>query len=171
MPSNKPERIGKLRKQKLAEAIQVLADLQFGPKQRNEIAAYSLLALVELRPNLPWADCQAPLRGITPIIDFIAEAYGVRYAPNTRETIRDEAVKFFVETGLVLRNPDDPNRPTNSGKTAYQIQPSALTLLRSYGTLEWEHRLRIYLETRQAIKDEINRKRTVARIPVTLPDG
>jgi hypothetical protein len=171
MPSNKPERIGKARKQKLAEAVKALTDLEFGPKQRNEIAAYSLLSLLDLRPSLPWADCQAPLRGITPIIDFIAEAYGVRYAPNTRETIRDEAVKFFVEAGLLLRNPDDPNRPTNSGKTVYQIEPSALALLRFYGTLEWEPRLRIYIESREAIKNEINRKRNVARVPVTLPDG
>src|SRR5208283_5718986 len=110
---------------------------QFGPKQRNETAAYALLAMLDLRPTLPWAEAQAPLRGITPIIDFIAEAYGVRYAPNTRETIRDDAVKFFVEAALLLRNPDDPNRPTNSGNTVYQIEPAALALLRKYGTKEW----------------------------------
>ena len=48
---------------------------------------------------------------------LIAPSYGVRYAPNTRETIRDDAVKFFVGEGLVIRNPDDANRPTHSGKT------------------------------------------------------
>jgi hypothetical protein len=111
--------------------------LQFGPKQRNETAAYTLLALLDLQPDAAWADAQAPLRGITPIIDFIATAYGNRYAPNTRETIRDDAVKFFVEEGLLLRNPDDPNRPTNSGKTVYQIEPTALALFRKFGTLEW----------------------------------
>ena len=62
-------------------------------------------------PDAAWADAQAPLCGITPIIEFIATAYGNRYAPNTRETIRDDAVKFFVEEGLLLRNPDDPQPP------------------------------------------------------------
>jgi hypothetical protein len=145
--------------------------LQFGPRQKNETAAYSLLALLDLRPEISWAEAQAPLRGITPIIDFVAEAYGIRYAPNTRETIRDDAVKFFVEAGLLLRNPDDPNRPTNSGKTVYQIEPSALALLRTFGTKGWTPALKKYLASRESIKHEIARKRNLARVPVTLPDG
>src|ERR1700744_5507644 len=107
MPANPSKHSSSSRKGKLAEAVATLTALEFGPKQRNETAAYTLLALLDLRADLPWADAQAPLRGITPIIDFIAVAYGVRYAPNTRETIRDDAVKFFVEAGLLLRNPDD----------------------------------------------------------------
>src|SRR2546425_7618 len=128
MPADKPNRKAAARRRRLAEAIEALTALQFGPKQRNETAAYTLLALLDLQPDVPWADAQAPLCGITPVIEFIASAYGVRYAPNTRETIRDDAVKFFVEAGLLLRNPDDPQRPTNSGRTVYQIEPSALAL-------------------------------------------
>ncbi len=171
MPTNKPNRLDGARKHKLAQTGEILTALQFGPKQRNEIAAFTLLALLDLRPDIPWSKAQAPLRGITPAIDFIAAAYGVRYAPNTRETIRDDAVKFFVEAGLVLRNPDDPNRPTNSGKTVYQIQPSALALLRTFGTKKWMPALEKYLASRESIKHEIARKRNLARVPVTLPDG
>lgn len=171
MPTNKSGSLARSKKQKLTEAVEALTAFQFGPKQRNETAAYTLLAMLDLRPEVPWADAQAPLRGITPIIDFVAEAYGVRYAPNTRETIRDEAVKFFVEAGLLLRNPDDPNRPTNSGKTVYQIEPSALAMLRTVGTSHWASTLKTYLASREAIKHEIVRKRTLARVPVTLPDG
>jgi hypothetical protein len=171
MPADKPHRKTAVRKRRLAETIEALTALQFGPKQRNETAAYTLLALLELQPDAPWAEAQAPLRGITPVIDFIAEAYGVRYAPNTRETIRDDAVKFFVEEGLLLRNPDDPSRPTNSGKTVYQIEPSALALFRKFGNLHWALALRHYLASREALKHEIARKRALARVPVTLPDG
>jgi hypothetical protein len=171
MPTNQLNRSEQSRKKRLTEAVAVLSALEFGPKQRNETAAYTLLAMLDLRPELPWADAQAPLRGITPIIDFVADAYGQRYAPNTRETIRDDAVKFFVEAGLLLRNPDDPNRPTNSGKTVYQIEPTALAMLRKVGTAQWSPTLKIYLASLEAIKNEIARKRTLARVPVTLPDG
>lgn len=171
MPADKPNRKAAARKKRLAETIEVLTALQFGPKQRNETAAYTLLALLDLQPDAAWADAQAPLRGITPIIDFIATAYGNRYAPNTRETIRDDAVKFFVEEGLLLRNPDDPNRPTNSGKTVYQIEPTALALFRKFGTLDWTPALAHYLASRENLKHEIARKRDLARVPVTLPDG
>jgi hypothetical protein len=171
MPKHKPAHSAQSGTPRLADAVEILTALQFGPKQRNETAAYALLALLEMHPDLPWAKAQAPLRGITPMIDFIAEAYGVRYAPNTRETVRDDAVKFFVEAGLLLRNPDDPIRPTNSGKTVYQIEPSALALLRKFGTLEWAPALERYLASREGLKFEIARKRALARVPVTLPDG
>ena len=171
MPADKPKRKATARKRRLAETIEALTALQFGPKQRNETAAYTLLALLDLQPDVSWAQAQAPLCGITPIIDFVATAYGVRYAPNTRETMRDDAVKFFVEEGLLLRNPDDPNRPTNSGKTVYQIEPTALALLRKFSTQDWAPALRSYLASRERLKHEIARKRNLARVPVSLPDG
>lgn len=171
MASSKPERKGSARKRRLTDAIEALTALQFGPKQRNETAAYTLLALLDLGPEKPWNEAESPLCGITPIIDFVAKSYGVRYAPNTRETIRDDAVKFFVEAGLLLRNPDKPDRPTNSGKTVYQMEPSALALFRTFGTPEWPHELKTYLANVEAVKGEITRHRQMARVPVTLPDG
>ncbi len=158
-------------KNKLREAMDALALLGFSPRQSNEVAAYTLLALLDLQPDTAWESAAQPLRGITPIIDFVAKAYRQRYAPNTRETIRDEAVKYFVDSGMVLRNPDNPGRPTNSGNTVYQIEPSALLLLRAYGTLDWPARLKAYLKTRSGIRQEINRERKLARVPVRLPNG
>jgi hypothetical protein len=171
MTGNKPKRVEEAAKRRLAESGEALTALQFGPRQRNETACYTLLALLDLPPEVPWSKARAPLRGITPLIEFIARTYGVRYAPNTRETIRDDAVKFFVEFGLLLRNPDDPSRPTNSGKTVYQIEPSALALLRAFGTPGWPPALAKYLASRERLRNEIARKRDLARVPLTLPDG
>lgn len=171
MSADRPNRKAAARRRRLAESIEALNALQFGPRQRNETAAYTLLAMLDLQPGVSWAESQAPLRGITPLIDFIAEAYGVRYVPNTRETIRDDAVKFFVEQGLLLRNPDQPKRPTTSDKTVYQLEPTALALLRKFGTLAWAPALTAYLASREAVKHEISRKRELARVPVSLSDG
>jgi len=121
------------RAQKLQEAINVLRLLGFGSRQSNEIAAYTLLALLDLKPRDVWGSASDPLLGITPIINFTSQCYDVRYAPNTRETIRDEAVKYFVESGMLIRNPDDPARPTNSAKTVYQVEKQALE--NSFGLL------------------------------------
>ncbi len=139
--------------------------------QSNEVAGYTLLACLDLKPGQSWSETAAPLRGITPIIDFVATVYGVRYAPNTRETIRDEAVKYFVESGLLLRNPDDPARPTNSGKTVYQFEAHALELVRAFDALEWSGKLKAYLASRDRIRKELERDRKLARIPVNLPSG
>jgi hypothetical protein len=159
------------REKKLNDATEILRALGFAPKQSNEVAGYTLLAMLDLKPGQPWNEAAASLRGITPIIDFVATAYGVRYAPNTRETIRDEAVKYFVEAGLLLRNPDDPARPTNSGKTVYQVEAHALELIRTFDTLEWSGKLKAYLVSRDRIRKELERDRKLARIPVKLPSG
>lgn len=159
------------RQRKLGEASAILKALGFGPKQCNDGAGYTLLALVDLKPDQTWAQVNAPLCGITPIIKFIQDNYDVPYAPNTRETIRDEAVKHFVAAGVLVRNPDDPTRPTNSGKTVYQIEAHALELLRSYGMPEWFTRLQEYCDQQKPIRSELERQREFNRVPVRLPNG
>ena len=157
--------------QMLREATECLASLGFRPKQSNRAAGYTLLALLDLKPGEEWKTAGNPLCGITPIIDFVAQHYRLRYKPNTRETVRDEAVKYFVESGMVLRNPDNPKRPTNSGHTVYQVESRALELLRARGTPQWSSRLKAYLADRAMIRAEIERERTLARIAVKLPNG
>jgi BsuBI/PstI restriction endonuclease domain/BsuBI/PstI restriction endonuclease HTH domain len=159
------------RARKIEEAIAILRALGFGPKQSNEGAGYTLLALLDVTAAQSWTEARNPLRGITPIITFISGSYRIHYAPNTRETIRDEAVKYFVDAGMLIRNPDNPARPTNSGKTVYQVEPHALELVRSFGSSEWTIRLETYLESRAAIRGELERYRELERIPVTLPSG
>lgn len=155
----------------IRNAQAVLHGLGFGVRQSNEMGALVLLALLDLGPAQPWSEASAPLLGIDPIREFIGKRFGVKYAPNTRETIRKKAVQFFVKAGLVVRNPDKPERPTNSDQTVYQIEPEALVLIRSHGTDEWPGKLASYLQKNATIRAEIQRQRTLARVPVTLPGG
>lgn len=171
MTRSKQPGLAKARRMKLRDAMEILKAVGLAARQTNEVAAYTFLALLDLTPAESWSDAAEPLRGITPIIQFVAKEYGVRYAPNTRETIRDEAVKYFVEAGMLIRNPDDPGRPVNSGNTVYQIEPTALELFRSFGSLEWNDKLKSYLFERGRIRKELLRERKLSRIPVTLPSG
>lgn len=118
--------------------------------QRNERSALTLLGLLDLAPTAPWSEAKAPLRGVTALIDWMAEHYHKQYAPNTRETIRRQTLHQFIEMGLVALNPDDPGRPPNSPRNAYQITPPALKLLRGFETEEWDRRLAAYRAPRPA---------------------
>jgi hypothetical protein len=80
-------------------------------------------------------------------------------------------VKYFVDTGLLLRNPDNPRRPTNSGQTVYQVEPTALALLRTFGTKRWAAQLKEYLAKRAKIRQKMKRNRNLTRVPVKLPSG
>ena len=157
--------------QRIEEAKAVLRDLGLPPAQQKERSALTLLALLNLKVDTPWANASNPPLGITPIMEFIAQHYGKTYAPNTRETIRRSTVHQFVEAGFLVVNPDKPSRPTNSPKTVYQIEASALELLRSYETNEWSEKLRIYLTSVETLKKRYAQGREMERIPVTVAPG
>jgi len=156
---------------KINAAQDLLKQLGFPWSQRNERSALTLLALVALRPEDPWSAATHPLIGITQMMDWFADHYGRRYAPNTRETVRRQTVHQFVDAGLVTRNPDKPTRPTNSGKTVYQVERSALDLLRAYGTEEWPAGLAAYLASIESLRQSYAAERRMQRIPVTLANG
>jgi adenine-specific DNA-methyltransferase len=156
---------------KINEAQDILKQLGFPWSQRNERSALTLLALLGLRPEDPWVAATDPLVGITQMMEWFADHYGRRYAPNTRETVRRRTVHQFVDAGLVTRNPDKPTRPTNSGKTVYQVERSALALLRAYGTGEWLDGLAAYQASQESLRRLYAAERRMQRIPVTLANG
>ena len=157
-----------LAKQRIEEARKILGLLGLPAKQQNERSALTLLALLGLSPDVPWTAASAPLMGITPLMEFFAQHYGKRYAPNSRETVRRESVHQFLDAGLIVINPDDPSRPTNSGNTVYQIEQSALELLRTFKTQQWENSLVTYQESVEALQTRYAQERQQARIPIAI---
>jgi hypothetical protein len=158
-------------KQKVDQALEILKALDFPRAQQNERSALTLLALLNVRSDTSWTEAQEPLMGITPIMDWCRDHYGRTYAPNTRETFRRQTMHQFVAAGLVISNPDKPDRPVNSPKWCYQIAPAALELLKTYGTQEWESNFKTYFENRESLRQRYAREREMQRIPVTVVDG
>ncbi len=158
-------------KERIDAARTVLKALKAPKAQRNDRSALTLLGLLDLGPAALWRDAGAPLRGVTELMDWMASNYGKRYAPNTRETIRRFTLHQFVQMGLVLLNPDDPSRPTNSPKSVYRVEPGVLALLRRYGTDEWAGALAAWLASVEGNNRLAEQARAMERIPVTLPDG
>jgi len=156
---------------KKEEALLILKTLGFPRAQLNDRSALTLLALLNMTPTKEWALAEQPLMGITPIMTFCLEHYGVAYAPNTRETFRRQTMHQFVDAGLAIANPDDAKRPVNSPKCCYEIEPLAFELLKMYGTKEWDAHLREYLSRKGTLAKKYARAREMTKIPVQLPDG
>jgi len=138
---------------KIKDALAILHALGLPKEQQNERSALTLLALVELVPEAEWPTVSSPMIGITPIMNFCREHYGVNYAPNTRETFRRQTMHQFIQAGLVRENPDDPSRATNSPKWCYQLEDSAVGLLREYATDSWDSDLKDYLKKVPSLKE------------------
>lgn len=158
-------------KQKIKDALAILQALGLPREQQNERSALTLLALTGLVPEECWTELKTPLIGITPIMDFCREHYGVNYAPNTRETFRRQTMHQFVQAGLVRENPDDPSRATNSPKWCYQLDDYAAGLLRQYGIDDWTAELDAYLKEVPSLKERYASLRELNLIPVCFGDG
>jgi hypothetical protein len=155
----------------ISESITIITALGLPRAQQNDRSALCLLALLNLTPNKTWAEASNPLMGITPIMDWSRQHYSREYAPNTRETFRRQTMHQFVGAGIALYNPDNPSRPVNSPKAVYQIEPSTLNLLRTFGTNMWHNHLTSYLADRETLVERYAMKREQNRIPVKIAPG
>jgi hypothetical protein len=158
-------------KRKIDQALRVLKALGLPRDQQNERSALTLLALMDLKPSTPWSKARDPYIGITPMMSFFLKNYGKKYAPNSRETVRRQTIHQFLDAGIVHINPDEPERPTNSGKTVYQIESGLLKLLRTWGTKMWEKGLKTHLASVQTLNKKYAQEREMRRIPITVSPG
>jgi len=158
-------------KNRIEEALAILKDLGMPREQQNERSALTLLSLLGLKPDTPWSEGTNPSMGITPMMSFFRAHYGKDYAPNTRETVRRQTIHQFLDAGIVVINPDDPSRPTNSPYAVYRIEARLLKLLKTYGTADWENGLRAYLRSVETLKAKYAQEREMKRIPVEIAPG
>ena len=152
-------------------AREIILALGLPRGQRNERTALCLLALLNLTPGKAWDAAENPLIGITPVMDWVREHYGKDYAPNTRETFRRYSMHQLRDAGVVRYNPDQPDRPVNSPKAVYQIEPAALAMLRTFNTPAWDDHLAAYLAQRETLVARYARERQRVRIPVAVAPG
>lgn len=153
------------------QALSALLHLGMPKGQQNKRSALTLLALLNLTPDLDWSQAENPRIGITPIMDWIRGNYNVKYAPNSRETFRRFTMHQFVSAGIALYNPDDPQRPVNSPNAVYQIEPDMLILLRSFGSENWVQNLAEYAKIREPLAQRYALDRKQKQIPVQLRNG
>jgi hypothetical protein len=150
------------------QALSILKSLGLPREQHNDRTAMCLLALLDLYDDKTWNQAEDPTLGIRGILDFIRQKMEIPYAENTRETIRDESIKPLVAAGIVDRNPDAPNRSTNSPATVYQIAPETLDLLKKFSQTEWSHALEEYLGSRVTLIERYARKRTDLQVKIKV---
>jgi adenine-specific DNA-methyltransferase len=156
---------------RIAEIKKILRDLGLPEAQQNERSALTFLALLNLKPNSKFTSAKQNIMGVTPIMDWIHQYYKKLYAPNSRETFRRFTLHQFIEGGIVIYNPDKPDRPTNSPKACYQISSEVIYLLKKYKTPEWNKSLQDWLKNKKTLTQKYSQERTMNLVRVKLSDG
>ena len=156
---------------KTEEAIEILRALGLPRAQQNERSGLTLLALAGVGPRTSWKQSNQPPMRIWDLMEFMRSRYRKDYAANSRETIRRQTIHQFEQARIVDRNLDDPDRPTNSGKTVYTLTPSAAQVLKSYGTSGFKKAVATFLKEFGSLEQAYSSSRASHRVPLVLPQG
>ncbi|MDR2409347.1 MAG: restriction endonuclease [Bacteroidales bacterium] len=153
-------------KTKIVESINILKELGLPKAQQNERSAFALLALAAIKPTDVWENSQKVLIGIHVIMKFIHKHYKKRYAENSRESFRRQTIHQFEQAGLIVKNPDNPARATNSGNTVYCITDEALATIKAYNSNEWNRLKNKFLREHGSLLEKYTRPRMFTNIPL-----
>lgn len=105
------------------------------------------------------------------IIEFENEHYGEHISSGSYDDIRRKDLKMLVDNGLVINSSSIDQSATNNPNRGYALDAQFASLLKTFGTRRWEEKLAYFMEVRKKVREELERKRALARIPVTLPSG
>lgn len=158
----------KISDKKIQQAIDILKKFKMPQAQLNERTAYCLLSLLNITPKKEWKNAETPLVGITPMMNFAKKYYKKTYAPNTRETFRRFSTHQMVQAGIVLYNPDKPDRPVNSPNAVYQISSAALKVIKAYETNSFETLLSDFLKKQPALSTQYAHEREMKMVPIKI---
>ncbi|MCX6270496.1 MAG: BsuBI/PstI family type II restriction endonuclease [Bacteroidetes bacterium] len=157
---------------KLEEAQEILKALGLPPAQYNELAAYTLLALCQVKPDESWSTATSKSLTISnDIMLFVKQAYNKEYAPNSRESFRRQVLHQFIQAGIVDYNRDNPKLATNSSKNHYSIGDIALLAIKAFGTPMWKEAVREFIAISGELSKKYVKEREMNSIPVKLSNG
>ena len=149
---------------KLEEAKKILEDIGMPIKQQNDLCAYTLLALLNVKNDDNWDMAKNEYIRIHDIMEFIKNNYNITYAENSRETFRKQALHHYRISALI----EDNGMATNSPNYRYRITDEALKLIQSYKSINWNKNLTKYLAKHEKLVKIYENKRKIEKVPIKI---
>lgn len=105
------------------------------------------------------------------IIVFENKYLGEDISPGSYDNIRRQDLKLLVEAGIVVNSSSTEDQATNNPSRGYGLSKSFANLLHSFGSSRWEILLNEFRKETKSLKEELERRRDLQKVPVTLPNG
>lgn len=149
---------------KLDEAKKILSILGMG--KTTVSTPYCLLALAGIKEDESWASATNNWKTVRNQMDYMAEYYDKKYAENSRESIRKQSMHPMRTAALIEDNTD--HEATNSSNYAYRITEEVLTVIKSFGTNDWDSKVQDYLDSHETLIEKYENKKKMALQPVKI---
>lgn len=105
------------------------------------------------------------------IIVFENEHLGENISSGSYDDIRRQDLKLLVEAGIVVNSSSTEEQATNNPSRGYGLSKSFANLLHSFGSPQWDIHLNEFIKETKSLKEELEKRRDLQKVPVTLPDG
>lgn len=144
-----------------------------GTNRKLERMAKACLAVSQIKQS--FKDAISSEEGVfsrsRDIIAFENQYFGEKIADSSYDDIRRQDLKLLVEAGIVINSASQEEQATNNSSRGYALSPAFRNLLHNYGTPDWESTLKHFVDETASLKEELERRRNLVKVPVTLPDG
>ena len=105
------------------------------------------------------------------IIAYENTNYGENISSGSYDDIRRKDLLLPVQAHIVLNSSSFDSQATNNPTRGYALNPLFADLVKCHGTTKWGKSLAKYKKQVELLKDSLERKRDLERIPVKLPSG
>ena len=144
-----------------------------GTPRRLERMAMACLAVGDIKTAFKEAKSAEDNRFLTTreIIAYENQHYGENISSGSYDDIRRKDLLMPVQAGIVLNSSAFDTQATNNPTRGYALNPAFAQLIRGFGSTRWKRNMRHYKEQMESLKEALDRKRNMERIPVKLPSG
>jgi BsuBI/PstI restriction endonuclease HTH domain len=105
------------------------------------------------------------------IINFINQHFDESISSGSYDDIRRKDLKLLVVAGLILNSSDKPDAATNDPTRGYSLSSEFKNLLQSFRKQAWHDTLRQFMANKESLDEILQRKRTIDKVPIHLPNG
>lgn len=145
------------------ERVKILLEKLGLPKrQQSDMCALVILSLANVGKRTPWSEATNEWLGIHGILEFINDKYKKKYAENTRETIRKDALHHFVNAALVERYAP----ATNSPKYSYRLTEEFLEVVQNINVSK--KAIETFKQNHQSLIEIYASKKKMEKMPVKI---
>lgn len=155
------------------EAIELLSLVDIptdGETERSlERMAMAFLAVAGIKTK--WTDAiNSRSLKTRDIITFNNENFEENISSGSYDDIRRKDLKMLVLAGLIINTAEKPDAATNDPTRGYCLETTFMNLVHTYGTSEWDERLKEYKKNSKSLKEQLQRNRDIEKIPIILPN-
>lgn len=151
----------------LNDAKDILISIGMPEYLYNPRCVMTLAALAEMSGDKKWRNASEDYHGTHHVLAFINKNFPQKagldkksYAENSRETFRDDTIKPWISAGILEAK---AGLATNDKDNSYRFTSYFASLIRTYGTEQWEEKLAEYRESHVIYADYLKQTKTVER--------